>query len=153
VARRSNGTDSVAKYIPLENSNRKTGISLLPDNTIIAKSVGRGASDETARQDYLEEGPVASQRMAATDFGRVQPLIPKFVFAGQLLNLPPALLAAIASRESRCGTVLDADGWGDLGNAFGITQVDQRYHVIAGTPDPKSQAHVNQAAGTLMNIS
>ena len=28
-------------------------------------------------------------------------------------------------------------------------QVDKRFHTIAGEPDPKSQAHINQASGIL----
>ena len=64
-------------------------------------------------------------------------------------DLPPALLAAIASRESRCGNVLDRHGFGDGENAFGIMQVDQRSHNLEGLPDPRSQGHIDQAAGIL----
>jgi hypothetical protein len=87
--------------------------------------------------------------MAETDLGRVRPLIAKFNAAGSMTDLPPALLAAIASRESRCGNVLDRSGFGDAENAFGIMQVDKRSHSLEGLPDPRSQQHVNQAAGIL----
>jgi hypothetical protein len=63
--------------------------------------------------------------------------------------VPAALVAALASRESRMGGVLSPDGWGDNHNAFGILQVDQRYHTIAGSDSPVSQAHVEQATGIL----
>jgi soluble lytic murein transglycosylase-like protein len=87
--------------------------------------------------------------MAETDIGRVRPLIAKFNAAAAKTNLPPALLAAIASRESRCGNVLDRNGLGDGGHAFGIMQVDKRFHNPDGLPDPRSQAHIDQAAGIL----
>src|SRR5262249_32033639 len=69
--------------------------------------------------------------------------------AAQKFGLPPALLAAIASRESRGGAALDKDGWGDQHNAFGIMQVDKRSHKIEGGNDPASVAHITQATGIL----
>jgi hypothetical protein len=77
--------------------------------------------------------------MAETDLRRVRPLIEKFNAAGLKADLPPALLAAIASRESRCGNVLDPHGFGDGKYAFGIMQVDKRSHNLEGLPDPRSQ--------------
>lgn len=122
----------------------------MPDNTILAEIVPSGASDQTARQDRLPHGGVqASRTMAQTDFGRVQPLIAKFKAAAAKTDLPPALLAAIASRESRCGNVLDRNGFGDLGHAFGIMQVDKNSHNLEGLPDPRSQAHIDQASAIL----
>ena len=122
----------------------------MPDNTIIAQFVAAGASARTASQDHLPAGGrQASQAMAETDLGRVRPLIAKFNAAGSKTNLPPALLAAIASRESRCGNVLDRNGFGDGENAFGIMQVDKRSHTLEGEPDPRSQAHIDQAAEIL----
>jgi hypothetical protein len=87
--------------------------------------------------------------MAQTDLGRVRPLIARFNVAGANEDLPPALLAAIASRESRCGNVLDRNGFGDAENAFGIMQVDKRSHALQGLPYPRSQGHIDQAAGIL----
>jgi len=122
----------------------------MPDNTILASFVAAGASARTARQDNLPSGGrQASQTMAETDFSRVRPLITKFNAAGSKTDLPPALLAAIASRESRCGNVLDRNGFGDAENAFGIMQVDRRAHNLEGLPDPRSQEHIDQAAGIL----
>ncbi|MBV8187918.1 MAG: transglycosylase SLT domain-containing protein [Alphaproteobacteria bacterium] len=117
------------------------------DNTIFGKFNGTGASAQTAKQDHLAGGVGASRAMAKTDLGRVTPLKDRFNAAAALTGLPPALLAAIASRESRCGNVLDPSGNGDGGHAFGIMQVDRRSHpVIDGEPDPKSQAHIDQAS-------
>jgi len=61
--------------------------------------------------------------------------------------VPPALLAAIASRESRAGSALDSRGFGDHGNGFGLMQVDKRYHSPKG--GPFSAGHIDQAAGIL----
>ena len=122
----------------------------MPDNTIMANFVAAGASPRTARQDHLPfAGRQASQTMAETDLGRVRALTAKFNDAGSKTNLPPALLAAIASRESRCGNVLDRHGFGDGEEAFGIMQVDKRSHGLDGLPDPRSQGHIDQAAAIL----
>ena len=108
-----------------------------------------GASRATARQDGLSEGGVkSSHKMAQNDWIRVSPLADRFCLIGEKFNLPPELLAAIASRESRCGnsSLLDR-GWGDHGQAFGVMQVAKRYHTVAGVgPDPASLEHLEQAA-------
>lgn len=40
------------------------------------------------------------------------------------IGIPPAVIAAIASRESRGGKLLNkTNGWGDDHNAYGIMQV------------------------------
>lgn len=39
-------------------------------------------------------------------------------------NVPPALVAAVANRESRLGAALDENGYGDGGKAYGEMQVD-----------------------------
>jgi len=121
----------------------------MPDNNILEEFHGKGASAQTAAQDRLTPGPDSSRTMAETDLRRIMALKERFNVAAALTGLPPAILAAIASRESRCGNVLQEDGTGDGGNAFGIMQVDRRFHTIAGQPDPKSQAHINQASGIL----
>ena len=103
----------------------------------------------TAGQDHLPAGVDSSRTMAKTDLRRVTALKDRFNAAAALTGLPPALLGAIASRESRCGNILASDGTGDFGNGFGVMQVDKRSHTIAGLPDPRSQAHINQASGIL----
>jgi soluble lytic murein transglycosylase-like protein len=106
-----------------------------------------GASAATARQDGLDfSGRRASERMADTDAARVLRYRLRFEAAAIRLELPPALLAGVASRESRGGRALDARGFGDHGNAFGILQIDRRFHELRGTSDPASQAHIDQAA-------
>lgn len=105
-----------------------------------------GASARTAGQDGLTPGIGASRTMAETDLSRVAAIADRIVDVAAKFGVPAAVLAALASRESRCGSVLQ-DGWGDNGNAFGIMQVDKNFHAIEGQPDPASVAHIEQAAG------
>ncbi|MGK7945773.1 MAG: SH3 domain-containing protein [Microcystaceae cyanobacterium] len=109
-----------------------------------------GASTATASQDGLPAGVSSSHKMAQTDLQRVKVSADHFCTAAAKFGVPAAILAAIASRESRCGNIL-SNGWGDGGNAFGIMQVDKRYHSIEGTPDPKSLEHIEQATGIFVN--
>jgi soluble lytic murein transglycosylase-like protein len=73
-----------------------------------------------------------------------------FVSVGSALLLPPEVLAAIAWRESCFGRTLDARGFGDNGNGYGIMQVDRRAHQIMG--GPASVEHVTQAATILRDM-
>ncbi len=121
----------------------------MADNSILSDISAVGASAATAAQDHLGPGAASSRTMAKTDMHRIVPLKPCFEAAAAATCLPPALLAAIASRESRGGAVLDPDGFGDAGNAFGVMQVDKRFHALEGLPDPASQEHIQQASGIL----
>jgi len=118
----------------------------------LAQAPTNGASDRTASQDGLSGGLTASHKMAERDLPEVKQLADRFRQVGDRYGIPPALIAAIASRESRCGRVLDASGRGDHGNAFGIMQVDQRYHTQAGADgDPASLEHLSQGVGILVD--
>ena len=117
-------------------------------NDVLANFNPTGASHATARQDGLSGGLDASRQMAATDEQRVMQYADRFEAAAAKYDLPPALLAAIASRETRGGNVLD-NGWGDHGNGYGLMQVDRRYHDVQGLGDPASQEHIDQAASIL----
>jgi peptidoglycan hydrolase-like protein with peptidoglycan-binding domain len=116
-------------------------------NAILSKYKPTGASAATARQDGLSAGPAASAKMAKNDLARLKPYKAQFEAAGKKYGVPPALLAAIASRESRGGAALDSRGYGDAGNGFGLMQVDKRSHTLKG--GPYSAEHINQAAGIL----
>ena len=107
-----------------------------------------GASATTAVGAGLPAGGVeTSQKMAEEDLPRVAAIAGRFVDVAAKFGVPAAVLAALASRELRCGAVL-RDGWGDNGNAFGIMQVDQRSHRDPkGQSNPASLEHIEQAAG------
>jgi hypothetical protein len=117
-------------------------------NAILSELETTGASATTARQDgHRQGGSAASERMAQRDFNALKQYVRHFVEVGAETGLPPALLAAIASRESRGGNALDRNGYGDHGNGFGLMQVDKRYHELAGSA--RSAEHIAQAAGIL----
>ncbi|XP_017283201.1 lysozyme g [Kryptolebias marmoratus] len=83
-----------------------------------------GASRQTAQQDKLStSGVSASHTMAQTDAGRMEKYRSMIKDVGRQYQIDPALIAAIISRETRAGNVLQ-NGWGDHGNAWGLMQVD-----------------------------
>jgi hypothetical protein len=132
---------------PLTNTS-STGASL---NAILDLFQSAGASAKTAKQDHLPGGVVSSETMAKTDRNRVMARKEKFKVAALAHALPPALLAAIASRESRGGAVLK-NGFGDGGHGFGIMQVDDRNPFpVQHDGGPAGQAHINQATQILAN--
>lgn len=115
-----------------------------------AFNITTGASHKTARQDGLRySGVRASQKMAQTDWPKIEKYAERFYQAAVKYDVPPAIIAAICSRESRGGSALASNGTGDHGRAFGLMQVDQRYWQQQGrSGDPGSQIHLNQ--GTMI---
>ena len=112
----------------------------------LEKASTTGASAVTARQDRLKPGLESSRKMAQRDLPRIEPIKELFHKVGAKFDVPPAILAALASRESRAGVALDSRGLGDRGRAFGLMQVDRRYHKQAGLGgDPASEKHIEQA--------
>lgn len=103
----------------------------------------------TASQDGYGPGILSSQRMAETDLSRVRAHADVFCAASTKFGVPAALLAAIASRESRASAALGADGWDASHNAFGVMQVDRRSHTVIGDDNPFSLAHIEQATSIL----
>src|SRR5215831_9284734 len=89
-------------------------------NQALAKASTTGASARTAQQDHLPPGVDSSHKMALTDLPRVLAIADVLRQVGSRFDVPAALIAALASRESRCGAVLDPLGFGDQGQAFGI---------------------------------
>jgi peptidoglycan hydrolase-like protein with peptidoglycan-binding domain len=88
--------------------------------------------------------------MADQDRQRLLGMRDAFMASADKHDLPPALLAAIASRETRGGTQLRGDGYSQWdGYGFGVMQVDYRHHQPQG--DARSEAHVDQAATILAN--
>jgi len=89
-----------------------------------------GASADTARQDRLSyTGVRASNTMVSNDYDELSRLRNCYEQVGNRRCLNPALIAALASRESRGGRLLrSTGGWGDCGSgscrAYGILQCD-----------------------------
>ena len=63
-------------------------------------------------------------------------------------KVPPALVAAVISRESNAGLTL-RDGWGDRGNAYGVMQVDRRFHTPDTSEGPFGAKHLRQGCAIL----
>lgn len=110
-----------------------------------------GAGPDTRRGEgqQTNDGIQASDNIAQGDLNRVlnsHDLRAKFEQVGAKFGIPPALLAGIASRESHGGSALAQDGTGDQGNAFGMMQVDLRYHPDTPRDDPYGLAHMQAAA-------
>jgi soluble lytic murein transglycosylase-like protein len=80
--------------------------------------------------------------------GRLSRIQGKLQKASEKYSIPVEILAGIADRESGVGSSLDVSGWDQGKNAYGIMQVDKRYHDVKGNA-PDSQAHINQAAEIL----
>jgi hypothetical protein len=135
----------------ITNEDREEGE--MPDNAILASLDTDGCSDATAAPEQVEPGTGGSRKIAQHDLARVNALRARFEAAAVQTDLPAALLAAVASRETHCGALLDQNGEGDHGFAFGIMQVDKRFHQQAGRPDPRSQEHIDQAAGILKDYA
>ena len=136
------------------SENLSSAVTVADPNAILSQFTSKGASDGTARQDKLPQqgihGVAASEAMAKTDRNRVIQHKEKFIAAGRQFDLPPALLAAIASRESRGGALLDKNGLGDHGHGFGLMQVDVTKNAhVERDGGPAGQPHINQATQIL----
>ncbi|KFQ17503.1 Lysozyme G, partial [Merops nubicus] len=88
-------------------------------------------------------GVPASERIAERDLRNMEKYCTKIVEVGHSMCVAPALIAGIVSRESHAGAVLE-NGWGDIKNAFGLMQVDKRYHDTVGSWDSKE--HLTKGA-------
>jgi len=86
---------------------------------------------------------------AKRDIYRALSLLPRFAKASESCGIPTSLLCAIASRESGIGKTLDVNGYGDGGHAFGIMQIDYRFHSLLAEK-PMSYGHILQAGLILM---
>jgi hypothetical protein len=121
-------------------------------NAILNDLQTTGASAETARQDGPNHpsGVAGSHRMAETDRGRLERHREMFQQVGAEYGVPPALLAAIASRESRGGAALRDNGFARFDpNGYGLMQIDQKAHPELIRGGPTSREHVAIAARLL----
>lgn len=82
------------------------------------------------------------------DLPQIDALRDRFEHAATKYGVPVEILAGIASRESRAGKHLNAEGYDERKKAYGIMQIDERFHKRRGKK-PDSQEHINQAAEIL----
>ncbi|KAJ8352526.1 hypothetical protein SKAU_G00240020 [Synaphobranchus kaupii] len=111
-----------------------------------------GASQETANQDGPRNpGVSASHELARTDLNRVSQYKGIITKVARAHQIHPAVIAGIISRETRGGSdkVRSNGGWGDHGNAFGLMQVDKRWHTPKGGWD--SEEHLIQGTEILVS--
>ncbi|XP_077199610.1 lysozyme g-like [Paroedura picta] len=109
-----------------------------------------GASLGVARAERLNYGGVqASETIAAKDLSNMEKYKTTIKRVSERTGMDGAVIAGIISRESHAGTILD-NGWGDHGNAFGLMQVDKRWHKPDGAWD--SEAHITQGANVLHDM-
>lgn len=119
--------------------------------TALQDCATNGCSNATAKANGVEQGVVGSKEIMHSDYIKITETKAKiFIAIANKHQVPAELIIALASRESHLGTVLGAPsgsnpGWGDHNTAFGILQIDRRYHTIKGKPDPFSEAHIDQA--------
>ncbi|XP_076027149.1 lysozyme g-like [Genypterus blacodes] len=108
-----------------------------------------GASGETAGADGKRStGVAASQEMAADDLPYINKYKRIIISAAGEHGVEPAVVAGIISRETRGGRGAGLQGgYGDHGNAFGLMQVDKRWHTPRGAWD--SEEHISQGTGIL----
>ena len=135
---------TAAGAAPPDNGPNLTALQLALRDILITDSLAppSGSARDTA---------IGASRLAAdTDRRRLTAdLRDRFRQCGVEFRLPAELLAAIASRESRIGDALDANGEGDHGNAFGIMQVDKNFHPIDGPEARDGLTHIRQGARIL----
>jgi hypothetical protein len=113
----------------------------------------QGCALATAQPEGLASGGVASsQEIMRRDLANITPAgLAGLKRVSAKLKVPVEIILALASRESHLGALLglfgNKPGWGDRNNAWGILQVDKRFHTISGLDDPFSEAHIEQAIG------
>ncbi|CAL8273391.1 lysozyme g [Gadus morhua] len=117
--------------------------------------ITEGASDHTAKAygKELRAGVPASQKMAKDDLGNMETYKTIIENVAKRHDVDPALIAGIISRESEAGHSIkntDPPGWGDNYNAFGLMQVDKRWHKPRGAWD--SETHLDQGTGILVDL-
>ncbi|XP_075418677.1 lysozyme g-like protein 2 [Tenrec ecaudatus] len=91
-------------------------------------------------------GTRGSEMFAEMDLRAIKPYQTMIKEVGQKHCVDPALIAAIISRESHGGAVLE-NGWDHHGLKFGLMQLDQKIHHPVGAWDSKE--HLLQAVGLL----
>nr|AJY58045.1 G-type lysozyme [Carassius auratus] len=111
-----------------------------------------GASERTAKQDKLTiKGVEASKKLAENDLARMEKYKSMIIKVGKAKQMDPAVIAAIISRETRAGNVLN-NGWSDHGYEFGLMQIDRRFHTLDPRVAWDSEEHITQATEILISF-
>lgn len=97
-------------------------LSVLEGETRERQLWGLKATKQVPLLVILITGVKASQKIAEVDLKAMDRYKTIIKRVGEKLCVEPALIAAIISRESHAGKVLQ-NGWGDNGNGFGLMQV------------------------------
>lgn len=109
----------------------------------ILNDLQTNGAQKTAQQDNLGvTGVAASRQMAQTDQQRVSQYAPIFREVGEKYGIPPAVLAGIASRETRGRPI----GSNNSAGAWGLMQVLDGANCNCA---PGSRAHIDQAGRIL----
>ncbi|XP_019964949.1 selection and upkeep of intraepithelial T-cells protein 1-like [Paralichthys olivaceus] len=96
---------------------------------------GEDASNELARRDHMEMMKYQEDIISVAESHKVH----------------PALIAAIISRQSQAGTILDPSGFGKYDpNCFGLMQINKFYHELKGSSH--SREHLNQGVILLFKL-
>jgi hypothetical protein len=117
------------------------------NNSIFNQLETTGVSEDLAHNDGLNvAGVEGSKKFAQKDWSRIQQYANLFKEIGDQHGIPGALLAAIASRESRGGLLLNDDGYGQYDpNGYGLMQIDKVANASLTSDDPDSKEHIETA--------
>lgn len=123
------------------------------EDAVLSTAETAGASLETVRQEdpqAVTAGVGASEKMAGADLVGIEAAAASFKEVGKAHGIPPALLAAIASRESGAGKRLDAHDCGPDGRRSGMMGIDDREHPLQGSES--REGNISRAAGILQEL-
>ncbi|XP_071314955.1 butyrophilin subfamily 1 member A1-like [Trachinotus anak] len=114
-----------------------------------------GASEDTARIHRVSvngqqlDGVTVSEHLAERDLSEMNKYKDVINRVGAAQGVHPALIAAIISRQSLAGTLLNPDGSGKFcSDCFGLMQINKAYHDVKG--EPYSQEHVQEGVKLLV---
>ncbi|XP_034020354.1 butyrophilin subfamily 1 member A1-like isoform X2 [Thalassophryne amazonica] len=111
-----------------------------------------GASEDTAKAHSMSgQGVAVSNRLAQKHCQNMEKYKSDIIDVGKQLNVHPALVAAIISRQSEAGGKLRADGYGQQDpNCFGLMQINKLYHPVKGGPFGRD--HIDQGVTFLIQF-
>ena len=125
-----------------------TSPSIPPKTKLVKKKNQKSPHEEARDQAWADLHMLRSRDSAKEDLAQIEKLHPKLKKAADKFNVPVEILAGMASRESRAGKHLNKEGYDVEKQAFGLLQVDERFHKRKGKR-PTDQTHIDQAAGIL----